>query len=206
MYQGDVCYYVFNDRKVVSFVSNGFPEHMSSKVARTQCNGVFGYQSVPPLLPAYNKFMGAVDLVSQIRKTYGYDRKSNRYWLRLLFAFVDYTVDNAYILYKRDCMARGIPPLSLKDFKDKLGELLMQKSPRKHTNSRRVPEGDRGRVFGCRLSKLSEIGMTRGRCYQCTLKKRQPVHHTCFGCSTCQVRFPVSMTFIRLRTDWELCT
>ena len=86
---------------------------MPSKVARTQCNGVFGYQSVPPLLPAYNKFMGGVDRVSQIRRPYGYDRKSRRYWLRLFFQFLDYAVDNCYILYKHDSNRIGIVPLIL---------------------------------------------------------------------------------------------
>ena len=86
---GDVCYYVFNDRKVVSFVSNVFPEHMEDEVPRVQRNGRIGYQSVPPLLPAYNKYMGGVDRLSQLRKSYGYDQKSKRYWLRAFFQFLD---------------------------------------------------------------------------------------------------------------------
>ena len=52
-------YFVFNDRKEVCFVTNVFPERMDSKVFRLQCNGVLREQSVPPLFPAYNKFMGA---------------------------------------------------------------------------------------------------------------------------------------------------
>ena len=40
-------------------------------------------QSVPPLLPAYNMFMGGVDRTDQLRKTYGFDRKSKCFWLRL---------------------------------------------------------------------------------------------------------------------------
>ena len=96
----ETCYYVFHDRKVVSLVSNVFPEHMEDKVPRVQKEGVLRYQSVPPVLPAYNKFMGGVDRLSQLRKTYGYDRKSKRYWLRPFFQFLDYAVDNAFILYK----------------------------------------------------------------------------------------------------------
>ena len=52
-----MCYYVFNDRKVVSFVSNVFPEHMEDEVPHVQRGGRIGYQSVPPLLLAYNKYI-----------------------------------------------------------------------------------------------------------------------------------------------------
>ena len=48
---------------------------MNDKVARVQAGGLLGYQAVPQLLPAYNKFMGGVDRAGQLRKTYGFDRK-----------------------------------------------------------------------------------------------------------------------------------
>ena len=52
---------------------------MDSQVARLQPEGVLRNQSVPPLLPAYNMFMGGVDRTDQLRKTYGFDRKSRRF-------------------------------------------------------------------------------------------------------------------------------
>ena len=83
---GDNCFFfVFQDRKQVCFITNAFPEHMDSKVFRMQPGGVLRAQPVPPLLPAYNKFMGGVDRTDQLRKTYGFDRKSKRSWLRLFF-------------------------------------------------------------------------------------------------------------------------
>ena len=185
---GGTCYYVFNDRKVVSFVSNVFPEHMSRKVGRPQYDGTFGYQSVPPLLPAYNKFMGAVDIVSQVRKTYGFDRKSKRYWLRLFFQFLDYAVNNAYLLYQHDCRRAGMRPVVRKDFRLALIDQLIRKCPIKCTRKRRALESVSSVVVGCSLSRVSEIGLPRGRCYHCTVMKRHPVRHTFFGCSSCKVR------------------
>ena len=61
-------YFVFHDRKVVYFATNVFPEQMGSKVARTQPDGVLRYQSIPPLLPAYNKFMCGADRTGQLLK------------------------------------------------------------------------------------------------------------------------------------------
>ena len=42
-------------------MTNVFPEHMDTPVARLQPEGVLWYQSVPPILPAYNKFMDGVN-------------------------------------------------------------------------------------------------------------------------------------------------
>ena len=59
---------MFNDRKVVCFVT---PEVLRRKVSHVQSNGLIAPQSVPPLLPAYNK---GVDRHDQIRKTYASQR------------------------------------------------------------------------------------------------------------------------------------
>ena len=104
---GDNRYFVFQDHKGVCFITNVFPEKMDSKVVRPQPGGVLRAQSVPPLLPAYNKFMGGVDRTDQFRKSYGFDRKSRHSWIRLFFQFLDYAVNNAYLLYKHGCKRQG---------------------------------------------------------------------------------------------------
>ena len=81
-------------------------------VARLQPKGVLRYQSVPPILSAYNKFMCGVDRTDQRRRTYWFDRKSKRYWLHIFFQFFDYAINNAYLLYKHSCHAHK---LSAKD-------------------------------------------------------------------------------------------
>ena len=94
---------------------------MSNKVGRPQYDGTFGYQSVPPLLPAYNNLMGAVDIVSQVRKSYGKEV--------LAEAFLDYAVNNAYLLYQHDCRQAGMRPVMRKDFRLALIEQLIRKCP-----------------------------------------------------------------------------
>ena len=121
-------YFIFNDRKLVSFVTNVFPETMGSKVFRLQPEGVLREQSVPPLLPAYNiyKYMGAVDLTDQLIKAYGFERKSKRCWLRpFLFCF-DVSTNNAHILYKHNCKRCGVKPKNLLGFCMELACLLLQ--------------------------------------------------------------------------------
>ena len=154
---GDVCYYVFNDCKVVSFVSNVFPESMTDQVPRVQSDGRIRYQFVPPLLPAYNKYMGAVDRLSQLRKTYGYDRKSETYWLRVFFQFLDYAVDNAFILYKHNCRHFGVKLSKLLEFRLELVRLLLKD---KRCRERLPSSCSRDEVrAACRLLKLACHGV-----------------------------------------------
>ena len=98
---GDIRYFAFRDRKVVSFATNVFPETMSDTVVRLQSDGTLKHQSVHRLLPAYNKYMGGVDRTGQMRKVYGYDRKSKQYWLRLFFHLLVVAIGNSYQLYRR---------------------------------------------------------------------------------------------------------
>ena len=65
---GDICYYVFEDRSRVCFVRNVFPEAMETQFMQVQLDRTL----------QFIKYMGGVDRLSQVRKTYGFDRKSKR--------------------------------------------------------------------------------------------------------------------------------
>ena len=90
---------------------------------RVQLDRTSQFQSIPPLLPAYNKYMGGVDRLSQVRETYGFDRKSKRYWIRPFFQFFYYAINNAYLLYKDNCKLFDMPPKELLDFRADLVKL-----------------------------------------------------------------------------------
>lgn len=114
---------------MVSFVTNAFPATMKGKVARLPPDQkVLKYQSVPPVQPAYKKFMGAVDRLGQRRKTYGFDKKSKRYWVRPSMNLFDIAVNNAHCLYKHNCRAHGVEHVNLFDFRQGLSKMLMKKS------------------------------------------------------------------------------
>lgn len=187
---GDICYSVFHDRKVVSFATNAFPAHMTGKVARVQSDGVLRSQSVPPVLPAYNKFMGAVDRLSQYKKTYGFDRKSKRYWLRLFFQFLDYAVNNAYFLYQRNCKHFKVKAKELKEFRLDLVRQILHRSG-KMCRYRQAPSLSAHNIeWGpstCRIKRLQDMGMSRGRCQHSIHTKKKP-KYTSYGCSFCRVR------------------
>ena len=186
---GDICYYVFEDRSRVCFVSNVFPEAMETQVVRIQLDRTLQFQSIPPLLPAYNKYMGGVDRLSQVRKTYGFDRKSKRYWIRPFFQYFDYAINNAYLLYKHNCKLFDMPPKELLDFRADLVKLLIRRS--RYRKRPVVPQSSShsrdGVPSGCSLCRVGEVGISRGKCRHCLDVGRRPVHHTTFACSFCKV-------------------
>ena len=51
-------HFVYHDRKLVSFITNVFLPSMDAKIVVLQSDGILVQKSVPPLLPAYNKYMG----------------------------------------------------------------------------------------------------------------------------------------------------
>ena len=151
--------------------------------------------SLAPLFPAYNKFMGAVDQLSQVRRNYGFDRKSKRYWIRPFFQFFDYAVNNAHILYMHDCKQQGIQPKDLLKFRLGLVHLLL--SPTRGNTRSSFGIDVRG-VGGCQLVHLSQMQMPRGRCLQCLRKKKK---HTTFGCSS--VVFGCARPPALLNSTWK---
>ena len=72
--------------------------------------------------------MGGVDRLSQVRKTYGFDRKSKRYWIRPFFHFFNYAINNAYLLYKDNCKLFDMAPKELINFRAGLVKLLICRS------------------------------------------------------------------------------
>ena len=58
---GEINCFAYHDCKVVRFITNVFPPTMLALVPVRQSSGLLIEKHVPPLLPAYNKFIGAVD-------------------------------------------------------------------------------------------------------------------------------------------------
>lgn len=55
----------------------------------------------PPVVPFYNKYMGGVDLLDHMAKVYGVLRKCYRWTNVFLYNFLDTSVVNSYIMYKK---------------------------------------------------------------------------------------------------------
>ena len=131
--------------------------------------------------------MGGVDRLSQVMKSYGFDRKSRRYWLRTFFQFFDYAINNAYLLYKDNCRLHYMTPRDLLDFCIDLMKHLIR--PVKHRYRTVVPRSpSSGGFASCSLYRVGEVGLRRRKCQHCIDSGIHPPHHTTFACSYCKVR------------------
>ena len=121
-------------------------------------------------------------------------------WLCPFFQFLDYAVDNAFILYKHNCTYYKQTPIKLLDFRLRLVHLLLRQSRcRKRLASRdySMEEDPKG---SCCLVRSIDVDLKRGRCCQCVLKNRNPVRFTSFACSFCSARLLALTNF----TSFEL--
>ena len=159
---GDIGYYVFEDRSRVCFVSNVFPETMETQVVRVQLDGTLQFQSIPPLLPAYNKYISGVDRLSQVRKTYGFDRKLKQYWIRPFFKLFDYAINNAYLFYKLNRKLFDMPPKELLNFRAALVNLIRRSRYKKRPVVPRSSSHSRDGVPTGSLCRVGEVGISKG--------------------------------------------
>lgn len=188
---------VWQDTKLVCFVSNAHSSHGDGTIARKRKNGEIVNIQVPPCVKDYNKNMGAIDKNDQLQTTYAIDRKSKRWWMRIFLGMLDAVMVNAYILYSQSFHLVNNPmphppkhPLSTKDFRcEVIHELIGTFTCRQHPGpvpnyDPTLPLTDRGHE----LVDLVNLGlMKKGRCQECCLGGG-PRKETKFGCRTCAKR------------------
>jgi hypothetical protein len=61
--------------------------------------------------------MGGVDRFDQLKKFYGTNKRSCKYYMRLVHYFINLCVVNGWLLYRRHCsQTGGSKPVTLLDF------------------------------------------------------------------------------------------
>ncbi|XP_028657085.1 piggyBac transposable element-derived protein 3-like [Erpetoichthys calabaricus] len=82
----------------------------------------------PAIVKTYNQFMGGVDLMDSLIALYRIHIRSKKYYHKLFFHFIDVTVVNSWLLYRRDCESLQLPKKkiqSLQEFKMSITEALL---------------------------------------------------------------------------------
>ena len=188
-----VHYYIFNDRKLVCFVSNVFPLHTEPMWRKLKGNSgcMTKSDSVPPLVPAYNHFMGGVDRTNHMCCSYLLDHKCMRPWMRIFLQLFQFAVVNASILYHHNCKQYGLVCKTNLQFRQELVELCLQ-----NYHGRKRKRGGDGEAMSSLVSvfredhelvSLQSIGINRGRCVLSGDCSRGG-SFTSFDCKHCKVR------------------
>ena len=82
----------------------------------------------PAIVHEYNQFMGGVDLMDALFALYHIHTRSKKYYHKFLFHFLDVTVVNCWLLYRRDCKDMQVPSkhvMMLQEFKLSVAEALL---------------------------------------------------------------------------------
>ncbi|XP_046684702.1 piggyBac transposable element-derived protein 4-like [Homalodisca vitripennis] len=69
----------------------------------------------PKIVTTYNKFMGGVDLLDGLISYYRINLRSRKFYLRFFFHFVDVSIVNGWLLFRRDCQHNGIAKQGVMD-------------------------------------------------------------------------------------------
>ena len=174
-------YYVYNDNSIVAFVTNVFsPPQSTIPMYRLEKSGAMSLAPMPPLVPAYNKWMGGVDRTNQRSRYYSLDHRCSRPWMRIFLHLFDVTISNAYILYKHNCRSSSTSKVKTAlEFREELVEDCLENfNSRKRKRSSFTPST--GRIH--EVVKVEQVGLKRGRCSQCKKK------FTSYACAACRAR------------------
>nr|XP_040582792.1 piggyBac transposable element-derived protein 3-like [Lepeophtheirus salmonis] len=96
----------------------------------------------PAIVKVYNKFMGGVDLMDSLIALYRIHTRSKKYYHKLISHFIDVSIVNAWLLYRRDSKAIGLIEkniMMLQEFKMLVAKALLRQGPSKTANKRGRP-------------------------------------------------------------------
>ena len=113
---GDVRAWRDGSKMVLAWKDKGKPTLMISSVhpaSMTTCVDRLGRSKVKPLVvDKYNQSMGGVDKADQFGVYYSFDRRSVKWWRKLMFWLLEVSIVNTYILYRETVVS----PMSHADF------------------------------------------------------------------------------------------
>lgn len=154
---------------------------------RKSKNGETEDVNCPRILCDYNKNMGFVDKLDQLKGNFEINRRSRKWWLRIFFHFVDVSIVNSYILY----LLTG-QNISHKDFRRGVVDGLIAK---KLVNIKKPKSTSSLQIKRHKPTVSAEIRLessahqpertTRRRCALCSTIEKQV--RTEWSCSICKL-------------------
>lgn len=118
----------WRDNKIVTLASNFAGKHPTSVVRRWDKSGKQNISVERPfVVEEYNRHMGGVDLLDCVMGHYKIKLRSKRWYLRIFYHFLDITMCNSWLLYRRITAAKGgasSKTLNSADFRLAIAETL----------------------------------------------------------------------------------
>lgn len=105
--------YKWKDNKCVHLLSSLYSPKDTSNVNRKSKNGTQKLVSCLKVLIDYNKNMNFVDNFDRLNSDYKLDRQNTKWYLRLVFNFVESAITKSFIIHKE---IENMPEFTNKDF------------------------------------------------------------------------------------------
>lgn len=99
----------------------------------------------PAIVREYNKYMGGVDLLDRVIAKYPMSSRTNKWTIRCIYAFFDFSAAASWLQYRQTCRAAGIPKKEIKDyldFKFELAKSLLFAHSENNSTSNDDPDDD----------------------------------------------------------------
>lgn len=165
----------------ISGTTTGIPEEQLPEVQRRKKDGTLKNVACPPIVSAYNCYMGGVDKNDQMKSYYGINISGKKWWTRVFFDLIDRAIFNSKVLYNESPHSSR---KSLKDFKVDLAKLLIgnfcswQKRGRTSLNNQQarfverhfpdfLPLNDKGKRMERRCVICSQVSIRKNTSYYC---------------------------------------
>lgn len=183
---------------VVKWVDNQCVNLVSSYCADEPINTIMRYDkqthqkqpvSCPHIIKQYNKKMGGVDKADMLIALYRIGMRSHKWYMNIFYQLLDIALNNAWLMYRRDCDDCGDKARPLKPFRMYIANALLntdkQTKINVHSNAFVVPISktvtprppQEVRLDG--LNHLPDI-IAQGRCKLCKTGKTMIV---CIKCN-----------------------
>lgn len=173
--------WIDNKSVTISGTTTGIPEEQLPEVQRRKKDGTLKNVACPPIVSAYNCYMGGVDKNDQMKSYYGINISGKKWWTRVFFDLIDRAIFNSKVLYNESPHSSR---KSLKDFKVDLAKLLIgnfcswQKHGRTSLNNQQarfverhfpdfLPLNDKGKRMERRRVICSQASIRKNTSYYC---------------------------------------
>ena len=174
------------DTKEVLLLSN-FHTNTVGEVRKKQRDGTIINIPCPDAIWCYRQIMGGVDRADQMAGLYELDRKSTKWWKKVIYRMLAFSAVNAWVIYKE--LHRHYKKSYL-DFLVELAEALIQRGESGSTVKHRSATGKpskRASMMQNLGTHLPYEGNTRRRCTNCGKDKKQK--RTKLICSACNLPY-----------------
>ena len=183
----------WRDTKEVILLSNCHNES-SSPIRKKNKDGSRRWVSCPEAIQFYRKIIGSVDLADQIAGLYDLDRESQKWWKKVFYRCLMFSIVNSWVVCKQ---LQRPPNKPFLDFLSELAEALIAKG-QEHNPVKRALRPGRKSIL---VNKMADVGKhlpiegtTRRRCVGCSSRGKETCTKTlCRQCDSpyCKTCFSV---------------